>query len=924
MTEEVIFYEALERRDPRERATYLDAACAGDVELRRNVEALLHAHFGTGELLEGLPTLGEFAATSPFSAAKTGPMAEGPGTVIGAYTLVQKLGEGGMGVVFLAEQDLPVKRQVALKVVKPGMDSSQVIARFEAERQALALMDHPNIARVLDAGTTDSGRPFFVMERVTGIQITEWCDVHRLSPRERLDLFISVCHAIQHAHQKGIIHRDIKPSNVLVTLYDDKAVPKVIDFGVAKAINQGLTERTLFTQLGMVVGTPEYMSPEQAELSSQDIDTRSDVYSLGVLLYELLTGATPLDRGRLRAAALVELLRVIREEEPPRPSTRLSTAENLATIAERRKMEPAKLARLVRGELDWIVMKAIEKDRSRRYETADALARDVERYLALEPLDAGPPSAVYRLRKLARRHRALLSTVMAFAAVLVVSAAVSIWQADRAIKAKREAVGNLTKAKDEAAKAKSMLTFFQERVLAAPRPPGQEGGLGRSVTLLSALQAAEPALKTDFSGQPSTEAQIRDTLGTSYQYLDDIPGAIRQYERACELFDKSLGPESPEALGSASNLALAYLYSGRAADSVKLSRKTVELAKRKLGDGNIVTLTCLNNLANGYLGIERPVDAVPVFQEVLRALEVSQGKNNPMTVACRNNLAEAYRASGRPKEATPLLEEVLAALKSSVGLSHPDSLACMNNLANAYHDSGRIADAIKVQKDALAQREEALGPDHSDTLLGLSNLAVTYRSAGLLNEAIPLHEKVLERVLRKLGPNHPDVLSAKALLGVAYRSVGRENDAIRLLEEALKRPQSNPTPDQPSAIFDLGELVAAYLATKRWDDAEGTARRRLKSIELRPPDTWSRFHAMSQLGAALEGQGKFTEAEPLLGQGYEGLVHEQPRISQANQRYVSEAASRLVPFYHSWGKPDKAKEWQVKLERPSSTSAPKH
>lgn len=923
MTEEVIFFEALERRDPRERATFLDAACAGDEKLRRNVEALLRAHFGTGELLAGLPTLGELAATGPFSAVKTGPMIEGPGTVIGAYTLVQKLGEGGMGVVFLAEQEVPVKRLVALKVVKPGMDSSQVIARFEAERQALALMDHPNIARVLDAGTTDSGRPFFVMEKVTGVQITEWCDVHRLSPRERLDLFISVCHAIQHAHQKGIIHRDIKPSNVLVTLYDGKAVPKVIDFGVAKAINQGLTERTLFTQLGMVVGTPEYMSPEQAELSSQDVDTRSDVYSLGVLLYELLTGATPLDRGRLRAAALVELLRVIREEEPPRPSTRISTAENVATIAASRKMEPAKLARLVRGELDWIVMKAIEKDRSRRYETADALARDVERYLADEPLDAGPPSAVYRLRKLASRHRAALSTAVVFAGVLIVGAGVSIWQATRATKAERAAVKNLATAKDEAAKAKSMLTFFQERVLAAPRPPGQEGGLGRTVTLLSALQAAEPALKTDFSGQPSTEAQIRDTLGTSYQYLDDIPGAIRQYERALVLFNKSVGPESPEALGTASNLALAYLYSGRAADSVKLSRKTVDLAKRKLGRDHIITLTCLNNLANGYLGVERPVDAIPVFQEVLRALEASQGKNNPMTVACRNNLAEAYRASGRPKEATPLLEDVLAALKSSVGPKHPDSLACMNNLANAYHDSGRIAEAIEIQKDALALREEALGPDHSDTLLGLTNLAISYRSAGMLSEGIPLHEKVLQRVLRKLGPDHPDVLTAKARLGAAYRSVGRENDAIRLLEEALKRPQSDPTLNQPSAIFDLGELVAAYLATKRWDDAEATARLRLKRIDSRPPDTWSRFHAMSQLGAALGGQGKYDEAEPLLVQGYEGLVREEPRISQSNERYALEAASLLVPFYQSWGKPEKAKQWAAKLERYSPASASK-
>src|SRR5207249_3984537 len=355
------------------------------------------------------------------------------GTVIGPYKLLQQIGEGGMGTVFMAEQTHPVQRKVALKLIKYGMDSRLVIARFEAERQALALMDHVNIARVFDAGTTASGRPYFVMELVHGVPITKYCDDNQLTPRQRLELFVPVCQAIQHAHQKGIIHRDIKPSNVMVTLYDGKPVPKVIDFGVAKAIEQKLTERTLFTQYGTMIGTLEYMSPEQAEMSALGVDTRSDIYSLGVLLYELLTGSTPLSHKRMKEAAYGEILRMIKEEEPPRPSTRLSdSGEALVSISAQRHMEPAKLTKLVRGELDWIVMKTLEKDRNRRYETANGFAADVQRYLDDEPVQACPPAAMYRFRKFARRNKGLLITVGLVLTALIVGTAVSIGQAIRA------------------------------------------------------------------------------------------------------------------------------------------------------------------------------------------------------------------------------------------------------------------------------------------------------------------------------------------------------------------------------------------------------------------------------------------------------------------------------------------------------------
>jgi serine/threonine protein kinase len=641
VNESQIFSDVLKLATSEEQAAYLELVCGGDDPLRHQIEALLRAHAANPSFLEGPAlTVGRLAealhCTTSASESVPDHVADVAGPLVGPYKLIEEIGEGGMGTVYMAQQIEPVKRLVALKVIKPGMDSRSVIARFEAERQALALMDHPNIAHVFDAGTTLSGRPYFVMELVKGVPLTKYCDDRRLPLEERLQLFIPVCQAIQHTHQKGVIHRDTKASNVLVARFDSEPVPKVIDFGVAKAAAQQLTEKTLVTGFGAVAGTLEYMSPEQAEFDQLDIDTRSDIYSLGVLLYELLTGTTPLDRKQMQEAAMLEMLRVVREVEPPKPSTRLSTMEDAAVIAANRGLEPKKLNGVMRGELDWIVMKALEKDRKRRYETASGLADDARRYLGGEPVLAGPPSSWYRLRKLAWRNRAAVATAAAVAAALLAGATTASWHALSAREAERAALVALNEKEqaqsDEArqraiatsneqtalereAETKAVLDFVENKILAAARPEALDGGLNHSVSLRKAVEAALPFVAQSFAGQPLIEARLRLTLGKSFHYLGEYAIASEQYQAARAIYEKYRGPDHPVTLTAMDDLASSYLGLGRYADAEKLLETTLALRKTRLGPDHPDTLITMNNLANALYRLERFDESLKLCEE---------------------------------------------------------------------------------------------------------------------------------------------------------------------------------------------------------------------------------------------------------------------------------------------------------------------
>jgi eukaryotic-like serine/threonine-protein kinase len=742
---------------------------------------------------------------------------------IGPYRLVKLLGEGGMGEVWRAEQTAPVRRTVALKLIKRGMDTRRVISRFQAERQALAMMDHPAIATVFDAGETDRGRPYFVMEYVRGVPVTEYCDRHRLTTRQRLDLFCRVCEGVQHAHQKAVIHRDLKPSNILVAELEGKPTPKIIDFGVAKAIAQPLTEQTMFTQLGQVIGTPEYMSPEQADLTGEDVDTRTDVYALGVVLYQLLVGALPFDPKELRKSGLESIRRMLREKDPERPSTRLNgLGEASVTAASNRGTERPALVRQLSGDLDWIVMKALEKDRSRRYGSPNELAADIGRYLHDEPVLARPPSAGYRLSKFARRHRTGVSVAAALLVLLIAFAVAMAVQAER-IASERDS-------KEQALAEAEAVTGFLSDMLASVKP-GQER---RNVTVREVLDSAKGKLDDTFADRPAVASRLQATIGSSYRALGLYPEAEQELRTAYETRQRVLGPDNPDTLMTGFELANTFYNRGRYTEAEGLYREVLAARRRVLGDDDSQTLWSICNLAGALLAEERYNEAVPLLQEALAARRRTLGVDHSETLVVMNNLAAAYQNLGRYSEAEPLYREALAVSEKIRGPKHPQTLAYRSNLGELFADEGHLSEAEPLLAQVVVEKKEVFGADHPSTLYTAGVLARVYLDEGKLDAAAPLLRDTLDGDRNRLGPAHEQTLGVQLELAELDRRAGRLVDADALLASTLASVRAAFGPHHRLTASVLHEQACLRASQGRRDDAIDLLG---QSLDAAPPFT---------------------------------------------------------------------------------------
>ena len=840
-----VLAEALARRDTAARAAYLAEACAGDDALRSKVEGLIAAYEKKGEALE------RSLASGP------GLMQEGPGTVVGRYKLLQQIGEGGFGVVFMADQIEPVQRKVALKIIKAGMDTKEVIARFEAERQALALMDHPNIARVLDAGATESGRPYFVMELVKGIRITDYCDQNDLSTQERLKLFIKVCHAVQHAHQKSVIHRDLKPSNVMVTLQDGEAVPKVIDFGIAKATGQRLTGKTLFTRYEQMIGTPAYMSPEQAALSGLDVDTRTDIYALGVLLYELLTGVTPFDGETLAQAAFDEIRRMIRETEPPKPSTRLhAMGEKLTEVAKHRRTDPAALRRSVRGDLDWIVMKALEKDRRRRYGTANDLATDVQRHLEHQPVVAIPPGTLYRTRKFVRRHRIGVALAASVTGALIIGLAVSLIGFTKARRERDRAV--------EAEARRAQVAKFLEDML---QGVGPSVALGRDTTLLrEILDKTAERVASDLRGQPEVEGELRYTLGEVYWEIGELEKAETMHRRALALRRAALGNEHPDIARSMQRLGHVLWRRGQVNEAEKLGREAVAMQRKLYGDEHLELAKSLTDLAAVFTWRDNQAEVEKLLREAL-AIQRKLLGNEHLEVA--NSLAELSLATvaytDRAPEAEAMQREALAIWKKVLGEDHPEvAVQSLKFRAWNLRREGKLAEAEIALRELLAAQKKLRGDEHPEVALQLYNLGNVLGRQGKLAEAEAALREAIARQRKFLGGESGELSQSLHSFGNVVRARGRSAEAEAAHREALairKRMLGN---ENFFTVLSLQELANDLWSQRKLAEAE-TALHEALAIRRK---LYGNKHpvvvgAILQLAIMLRDEGKLTEAGPL-------------------------------------------------------------
>ncbi|MHC4538376.1 MAG: tetratricopeptide repeat protein [Planctomycetota bacterium] len=800
----------------------------------------------------GESNAGEHDDQSLSSATPARNLIEQPGTQIGHYKLVRMLGEGGMGIAYLAEQQGSIRRRVALKVIKPGMDSKRVLARFEAERQALALLDHPNIAHVFDSGTTQVGRPFFVMEHVKGLPITEHCDYHKLTIEQRLRLFQQVCQAVHHAHQKGIIHRDIKPSNILVSIHEDQAVPKIIDFGVAKAVSQPLTERTLYTEQGQLFGTPEYMSPEQADMVSEDIDTRSDIYSLGVLLYVLLTGVLPFESETLRDGGIDNFRKVIRETDPKTPSTRLTKlGEEARKIAESRRIEVGALAKCLHRELEWIPLKAMRKERAERYRSASEFADDIDNYLKGAPLIAGPPTAGYRLRKSLRRHKTLVGGIAAVLVVSVIGAIVSVTFALGQARARAEA-------ERQAQISQAVTSFLSTDVLGAVS--SFKGSEAMTVDVFKAAMAelldlASKEIEARFQDQPVIEGKIRWQLGSVYGKVNDFKAAAAHLARSYELRRTLFGEEDGRTIYSKHPLAQAFLGAGQPSESERLWKELIETTKAS---------ACECNVALAYLAQGRYKDAERLWVKHLGTDKPWWKSWYPKGIPYIEDLAVVYLHQGRYEEAEELFNQFMEEQGEAV-IGQTE----LHRLGYVYMAQGRYKEAADLYARGIEYcKREFLGNSHPLTIVYKHGLAVLHTKQRHYEDAERLFQEILEAMPRRWVENHPFTLEIINAFGVLRREQKNYAEAERLLSRALDGRQRKLGNDHPACFESMHELAVLYKV-----------------------------------------QGDYDKAEPLLRNAVEGR-----RLKLGDTHpHTLQSLNNLIELYEAWGKPEEADKWRAKL-----------
>ncbi len=865
------------------------------------------------------------------------------GEWIGHYRLLQPLGGGGQGEVWLAEQQSPIRRKVAIKVLRQRDLKPAMIARFEAERQALAMMDHPHIAKIYDVGVDPSIGPYFAMEFCHGRSITKFCDERRLSIPKRLELFQQVCQAVQHAHQKGIIHRDIKPSNVLVIESDAEPNVKVIDFGLAKAMESQmrLTDKSLFTEIGQLIGTYKYMSPEQAAANPIDIDTRTDIYSLGVLLYELLTGTTPVDDRSLVGKALVDVVRMIREQDPKIPSRRISDSQDsLSSVSNSRQSDPRKLPNALQGDLDWIVMKSIEKDRSRRYATPNHLAEDIQRHLKGEPVNAAPPSKMYRIRKVLWRNRMPAAVASLFLVCLlggIVGTSIGFYNSFHAAQLSQSRLIEVTKAKEaeeqqrlEAEKQRAIameqekrandklelservLEFLLEDLL-AQASPSQQGNSGHkadpNLTVREAVKRAADSIESRFDERPIIQARIREVIGETQRQLGEYASSIEQLEQAVKLFAANVGETDMQHVECLRRLALVNGDSGRIEKCQELLEKVLALSPA--GPDDPFTLTTLSDLAIVYGMRGEFKKASDLEEKTLARQKTLLGLDHDETLIATNNLAVSYGIQFNYAKSIELLEEVAARQAARPnGEEAANTLMTRRNLATGYREIGRVDEALELLQRTLATQRTVFGSDSIDVAISMSRLAAIHCVKKDFAVGKKAYEDSQQILLQRMSPTHPEVLLNRAALAMIESEQGNTDKAIELLQPICDAQRESLGESHPHTLASQRNLASFYF--KKGDYNESIQRFQ-KAIELMngpKHDNWNLYHAMARLGRALLANEQLELAKSHLTKGYEGLVSRKPTIPFSHRMIVGETIDDLIQLHTRLNEPDQIKKWQ--------------